>query len=339
LRDRLGFINQAFHYPFDLHHLTVAFPPRQLEVGSVTMIISRQPFKRGVDWKMQNLNDQQNRFADFDAMVPAPAPSVFETRSLSPREARLLFRTGEYAGYTSSFSAGYIQANLGILPREFALDFVTYCHRNAKTSPLIAIGNAGDPFLPTLGEDLDIRTDVPCYRVFRDGEVVEEPTDIKHLWREDLVAFVWGCGFSFEHALMEAGVYLRDAARGDNVALYETNIDTVPAGVFAGKLVVTMRPLAPADAIRATQVTSRFPSVHGAPIHIGAPEQIGITDLESPLFNLKPPQMRPDEIPVFWACGVTPRLALERARLPFCITHKPGSMVIADQRNTSLSIL
>lgn len=266
------------------------------------------------------------------------AISEHATLSLSAHEARLLFRTGQYAGYTSSFSRGYVQANLGILPKKYALDFATYCHRNPKPCPLIAIGNVGDPYLPMLGEDLDIRTDVPCYRVFRDGEVVEEPTDIKHLWRDDLVAFVWGCSFSFEPALMEAGVLLRDVARGDNVVMYETNIDTIPVGAFEGKLIVTMRPLLPAEAIRAIQVTSRFPSVHGAPIHIGAPELIGISDLEMPLFDLKPPQMHPDEIPVFWACGVTPRLAIERARPSLFITHKPGSMVISDQLNTSLAI-
>jgi uncharacterized protein YcsI (UPF0317 family) len=272
-------------------------------------------------------------------MNTSGSAAALATLSLSPHEARLLFRAGQYAGYTSSFCEGYIQANLCILPQKYALDFATYCQRNAKACPLLAIGDVGDPLLPTLGEDLDIRTDVPSYRVFRDGEVVEEPSDIKHLWRDDLIAFVWGCGFSFEHALMESGVSLRDVARGDNVVMYQTNIDTLPAGAFAGKLVVTMRPLVPAQAIRAIQVTSRFPGVHGAPIHIGAPELIGISDLERPLFNLTPPQVRPDEIPVFWACGVTARLAIEHARPSFCITHKPGSMVIADQLNTSLSIL
>ncbi len=271
-------------------------------------------------------------------MNPSPAVSESATLSLRPQEARLLFRTGQYAGYTSSFSQGYVQANLGILPQKYALDFATYCQRNPKPCPLIAIGNVGDPYLPMLGEDLDIRTDVPSYRVYRDGLVVEEPTDIKHLWRDDLVAFVWGCSFSFEHALMEAGVTLRDVARGDNVVMYETNIDTIPVGAFAGKMIVTMRPLVPAEAILAIEVTSRFPSVHGAPVRIGAPELIGISDLEKPLFDLPPPQMRPDEIPVFWACGVTPRLAIERARPSFCIMHKPGSMVISDQLNSSLAI-
>ncbi len=277
--------------------------------------------------------------SDYEAMNATTIASEPATLSLSAHEARLLFRTGEYAGYTSGFSQGHVQGNLCILPQKYALDFATYCHRNPKPCPLIAIGGVGDPYLPMLGEDLDIRTDVPRYSVFRDGEKVEEPTDIKHLWRDDLVAFVWGCSFSFEHALMEAGVSLRDAARGDNVVMYQTNIDTSPVGPFEGKIVVTMRPLVPAQAILAIQITSRYPSVHGAPIHIGAPEMIGIGDLEKPMFNLKPPEMRPDELPVFWACGVTPRLAIERARLPFCITHKPGSMVISDQLNSSLAIL
>src|SRR5215216_6547209 len=167
-------------------------------------------------------------------MNPSPV-SESSTLSLTPREARLLFRSGQYAGYTSSFSQGYVQGNLCILPQQYAFDFATYCHRNPKPCPLIAIGDAGNPYLPMLGEDLDIRTDVPRYRVFRNGEVVEEPTDIKHLWRDDLVAFVWGCSFSFEDTLIEAGVSLREAARGDNVVIYETDIDTFPAGPFAGK--------------------------------------------------------------------------------------------------------
>lgn len=271
-------------------------------------------------------------------MSTSPIATEPATLSLSAHEARMLFRSGQYAGSTSKFSEGYVQGSLCILPRDYALDFATYCYRNPKACPLIAIGSVGDPYLPTLGEDFDVRTDLPRYTVFRDGEVVEEPTDIQHLWRNDLVAFVWGCGFSFEYALMEAGVSLRDVARGDNVVMYQTDVDTVPVGPFAAKLIVTMRPLVPADAIRAIQVTSRFPSVHGAPVHIGVPEMLGISDLEKTSFNTNPPQMRPNEIPVFWACGATPRAALQRARLPFCITHNPGSMVISDQLNSSLAI-
>jgi uncharacterized protein YcsI (UPF0317 family) len=258
--------------------------------------------------------------------------------SITPYEARLLFRTGQYAGYTSNFCQGYVQGNLCILPHEYALDFASYCQRNPKACPVIAIGGVGDPYLPTLGEDLDIRSDVPSYRVFRDGVMVEETSDIKHLWRDDLVAFVWGCSVSFEQALIQAGVSMSDIAYGDDVAMYNTGIDTNPVGPFTAKMIVTMRPFVPAEAIRAIQITSRFPGVHGAPIHIGLPEMIGITDLEAPIFG-RPPQLRADQIPVFWACGATARSAIDRARLPFYITHNPGSMVISDWPNASLAIL
>jgi uncharacterized protein YcsI (UPF0317 family) len=292
-----------------------------------------------VGWNMQNLNDNiTGKAPDYDAMNTLGSASEPATLLLSAHEARLLFRSGQYTGSTSFFSRGYVQGSLCILPQKYALDFAAYCHRNPKPCPLIAIGGVGDPYLPMLGEDFDVRTDLPSYSVFREGQVVEQPTDIKHLWSDDLVAFVWGCGFSFEQALIESGVTLRDVARGDNVVMYQTNIDTLPVGAFAGKMIVTMRPLVPAQAIRAIQVTSRFPSVHGAPIHIGLPGMIGISDLEKP-YSSTPPQMRPDEIPVFWACGATPRLAVERAGLPFCITHKPGSMVISDRLNASLAIL
>ena len=260
------------------------------------------------------------------------------TQSLTPYEARLLFRSGQYAGYTSKFCHGHVQGNLCILPHKYALDFASYCNRNPQACPVLAIGGVGDPYLPMLGEDLDIRTDVASYRVFRDGQMVEETTDIKHLWSDDLVAFVWGCAVSFEQALTDAGVSWREVARGDNVPMYETNIDTSAAGPFAAKMIVTMRPFVPSEAIRAIQITSRFPTVHGAPIHIGLPEMIGITDLDKPLFG-RPPQLRPDEIPLFWACGATARYAIDRARPSFYITHNPGSMVISDRLNSSLAIL
>jgi uncharacterized protein YcsI (UPF0317 family) len=172
--------------------------------------------------------------------------------------------------------------------------------------------------------------------VFRDGQIVDEPTDIMAYWREDLVSFVLGCSFSFEQPLMEDGIRLRHVERGENVAMYKSNIDTVPAGPFSGKMVVSMRPLNPAEAIRAIQITSRFPNVHGAPIHMGFPEQIGIDDLEKP-FAGDAPQISGDEIPVFWACGVTPQVAVEQARPSLCITHKPGSMIITDLKNRDLA--
>ena len=259
------------------------------------------------------------------------------TRRNAAKEARLLIRTGQHKGHTAGLAHGYVQGNLCILPADYAAEFAAYCQRNPKPCPLIGMSAPGDPHLPTLADDLDIRTDLPRYRVFRDGKLVDEPTEIRAIWRSDLVTFVLGCSFSFEQALLEAGIPLRHIERGDNVAMYKTNIDTVPAGRFEGKMVVSMRPLAPADAIRAVQITSRFPNVHGAPVHIGFPELLGIDDLEKPYVG-DPPYMHEGELPVFWACGVTPQVAVEHARPPLCVTHKPGAMVITDLLNASLSI-
>ncbi|MDX1487940.1 MAG: putative hydro-lyase [Acidiferrobacterales bacterium] len=261
-----------------------------------------------------------------------------DSRRSTAQEARLLIRAGRHTGHTAGLAHGHVQGNLCILPADYAGEFAAYCQRNPKPCPLIGMSAPGDPYLPTLAADLDIRTDLPRYRVFRNGELIDEPTEIGEIWREDLVTFVLGCSFSFEQALLEAGIPLRHIERGDNVAMYKTNIDTVPAGRFQGKMVVSMRPLKPADAIRAVQVTSRFPNVHGAPVHIGFPELLGIDDLEQPYVG-DPPHMREGELPVFWACGVTPQVAVEHARPPLCITHKPGAMVITDLRNASLSIL
>ncbi len=265
-------------------------------------------------------------------------PSAKSTSDANPaRDARRLIRAGKHTGHTSGLAHGYVQGNLCILPLEYATEFAAFCQHNPKPCPLIAMSTPGDPRLPTLAQDLDIRTDLPRYRVFRDGELAAEPTDIRDLWRDDLVSFVLGCSFSFEQALMAEGVPLRHVARGENVAMYKTNIDTLPAGRFRGKLVVSMRPLKPAHAIRAIQITSRFPNVHGAPVHIGLPGLIGIEDLEAP-FAGDPPDMRADEIAVFWACGVTPQVAVEHARPPLCITHKPGAMVITDLLNIDFAV-
>jgi uncharacterized protein YcsI (UPF0317 family) len=254
------------------------------------------------------------------------------------QEARLLIRSGKHTRHTAGLARGYVQGNLCILPADYAVEFAAFCQRNPKPCPLIGMSAPGDPQLPTLAQDLDIRTDLPRYRVFRDGQLVDEPTAITDLWRDDLVSFVLGCSFSFEQALIEAGIPLRHIERGDNVAMYKTNIDTVPAGRFRGKMIVSMRPLSPADAVRAIQITSRFPNVHGAPVHIGLPELLGIDDLEQPYVG-DPPRIHADEIPVFWACGVTPQVAIEHARPPLCITHQPGAMVITDLLNASIAIL
>jgi uncharacterized protein YcsI (UPF0317 family) len=254
------------------------------------------------------------------------------------RAARLAARSGEFNGQTAGVAPGYVQGNLAILPGDLAGDFLRFCHLNPKPCPLLAVSAPGDHRLPTLAEDLDIRTDLPRYRVFRRGELVDEPADIGAHWRDDLVVFVLGCSFSFEEALVDGGIELRHMTCKATVPMYRTSIATTPAGPFHGPMVVSMRPMKPADAIRAVQITTRFPSVHGAPVHIGKPELIGIADLMKPDYG-DPVPINGDELPVFWACGVTPQSVVATVKPEFCITHYPGSMLVTDRRNSEFAIL
>lgn len=253
--------------------------------------------------------------------------------------ARQIFRTGAYTGVTHGVAPGYVQGNLAILPASLAADFLRFCQLNPKPCPLIGMSpSPGVASIAELGADLDIRTDLPKYRVWRHGELVAEPADIAGAWRDDLVAFVLGCSFSFEEALLEDGIELRHHTCGLNVPMYRTNIPCVPSGPFRGPMVVSMRPLRPADAIRAVQITSRFPAVHGAPVHLGLPAAIGIEDIARPDYG-DAIDVRADELPVFWACGVTPQAIIATVKPEFCITHAPGSMLVTDLRNSKLSAL
>jgi uncharacterized protein YcsI (UPF0317 family) len=254
------------------------------------------------------------------------------------QDARAAIRSGAFPGQTAGVSPGYVQGNLAILPHSLAGDFLRFCHLNPKPCPLLAASEPGDFRLPTLADDLDIRTDVSRYRVFRKGSLIDEPSDIRGYWRDDLVAFVLGCSFSFEEALIEDGIELRHVTLGTTVPMYRTNIATAPAGPFHGPVVASMRPMRPADAIRAIQITTRFPAVHGAPIHIGKPELIGISDLMKPDYG-DPVPINADEIPVFWACGVTPQAVVATVKPEFCITHYPGCMLVTDRRNAELAIM
>jgi uncharacterized protein YcsI (UPF0317 family) len=247
-------------------------------------------------------------------------------------------RLGLFEGQTAGLAPGYVQGNLAILPAALAADFLRFCHLNPKPCPVIGISEPGSALVPALGVDLDLRTDLPRYRVWRDGVLVDEPTGIADIWRDDLVAFVIGCSFSFEEALIEDGVPLRHVANGRNVAMYRTNVPTAPAGPFHGPLVVSMRPLKAADAIRAVQITSRFPAVHGAPVHLGDPALIGISDIMKPDYG-DPVAIEPDEIPVFWACGVTPQSVIASVKPEFAITHAPGCMLVTDLKNSRLAAL
>jgi uncharacterized protein YcsI (UPF0317 family) len=272
---------------------------------------------------------------------PAPVATIDRKQGAIPQTgvaARRAIRTGEWSGPTSGLAPGYVQGNLAILPAKLASDFLRFCQLNPKPCPLLAAGAPGDPRLPSLGEDLDIRTDLCRYKVFRNGELVDEPTDITKHWRDDLVIFALGCSFSFEDALLQDGIELRHITKGTTVAMYRTSIETTPAGPFHGPLVVSMRPLRPADAIRAVQITTRFPAVHGAPVHLGKPELIGIKDIEKPTWG-DPPEMKDDEMPVFWACGVTPQSVVATVKPEFCITHYPGCMLVTDRKNSEFAIM
>ncbi len=256
----------------------------------------------------------------------------------SPQALRASIRAGTHGGNTSGYAPGFVQCNIVILPADWAGDFLRFCQLNPKPCPLIAAANApGDCGLPPLG-DIDIRSDVPSYRVFQQGELTDEVTDISDLWRDDLVTFALGCSFSFEEALLADGLEVRNVTEGVNVPMYRTNIDCTPAGPFAGKTVVSMRPFKAADAIRAVQICTRFPSVHGAPIHLGDPGLIGISNMDLPDYG-DAVTIGKDELPVFWACGVTPQVALEAAKPPFAITHSPGCMLVTDLRNSQLAVL
>ncbi|MCH6564552.1 MAG: putative hydro-lyase [Proteobacteria bacterium] len=260
-------------------------------------------------------------------------------QDISPLELRKQIRSGAFSGNTSGYSKGYVQGNLCILPADWANDFLQFCQANPKPCPLIGLAtNPGDFNIAKLGKDLDIRTDVPKYKIFENGELHEEVTDISSYWRDDLVTFVLGCSFSFEEALIADGLEIRNISEGVNVPMYRTSIDCASAGRFKSKMVVSMRPMVAVDAIRAIQICTRFPAVHGAPIHFGDPELIGIRDINNPEFG-DAVTIRENEVPVFWACGVTPQVAVEQAKPPFCITHSPGCMLVTDMPNSHLAVM
>jgi len=250
---------------------------------------------------------------------------------MNGREVRLAARAGALNGPTAGLAPGFVQGNLVAVPMDVADHFATFCRLNPKPCPVIGRTEPGTTQLPALGADIDVSTDVPRYRVWRDGMLAKEITDVSGLWRErdDLVAFVLGCSFTFEAALTAAGIPLKHLASRTNVAMYRTNLQCSRAGPFAGPLVVSMRPLAAGDVARAIEITSRFPSAHGAPVHVGSPGAIGIEDLSSPHYG-DPAEVAPGEVPVFWACGVTPQAAIATAKIPFAITHAPGCMLVTD---------
>ena len=249
---------------------------------------------------------------------------------LSPDQARGLFREG-LSVPTSGWSAGWTQANLLAVPREHAYDMLLFAQRNPRSCPVLDVTEPGEVRSAIFGGDL--RTDLPGYRVYVDGEPADEVRDVREVWREDLVAFLIGCSFTFEAALLEAGVAVRHVEAGSNVPMYRTDRACRPAGGLSGPLVVSMRPVPAEQVADAVRVTSRYPAVHGAPLHVGDPAALGIADLGAPDFG-DPVEVRDGEVPLFWACGVTPQAAVMASRPPFAIGHAPGMMAITDARDS-----
>ncbi len=256
----------------------------------------------------------------------------------NPKQLRKLIRARQLVTPTCGLAPGYTQANLVILPRELAFDFLLFCQRNPKPCPVLEVLEPGVSEPAFTAPGADIRVDVPLYRIYRDGVLLSEEEDIMNYWDGGLVSFLLGCSFTFESALTRAGIPLRHLEEGKNVSMFVTNVPTSPAGMFSGPLVVTMRPIPRESVIRAIQITSRFPGVHGAPVHVGEPVKIGIKDLTRPDYG-DPVDVKEDEVPVFWACGVTPQAVALKSKPPLMITHSPGYMFITDLLDEDLAVL
>jgi uncharacterized protein YcsI (UPF0317 family) len=250
-------------------------------------------------------------------------------------EVRKKSRAGELTGPTAGLAMGFVQANLVVVPKELAFDFLLFCQRNPKPCPLLDVTELGDPEPRLAAPGADLRTDLPRYRVYKNGELADEPSDLMSYWRADLVGFLIGCSFTFENALLEAGLPVRHIEAGVNVPMFRTNIACRPAGIFHGPMVVSMRPMTPHQALQASRVCARFPRAHGTPLHSGNPGTIGINDIMHPDFG-DPVSIKAGEVPVFWACGVTPQAVAMEVKPPLLITHKPGHMFVTDWRDVDL---
>ncbi len=261
-----------------------------------------------------------------------------QLKGLPPRQIRQLIREGKWTSDTSGLAPGYAQANLAILPKKLAFDFLLFCQRNPKPCPVLEVTEPGNPFLSKIAKGADVRTDIPRYCIYQKGKYVAEVENITKYWRKDLVAFLIGCSYTFETALLNANIPLRHIQDGKGVGVYITNIPCQPAGIFAGPMVVSLRPIPQELVVRAVQVTSRFPATHGAPIHIGDPRKIGISNLQAVNWGDKP-RMEKGDVPVFWACGVTPQAVALTVKPELMITHLAGHMFISDVRDEELAAL
>jgi len=258
-----------------------------------------------------------------------PIASHDELIGLDAHSVRQRIRTNSYTGHTAGLAAGSLQANLAILPEEYALEFMTFCQRNPKPCPISGVSNIGDPMMFTMGKDIDIRTDVPAYNVYRSGRLDGTVLDLKDIWQDDFVAFSLGCSFTFEHAIMRAGIKLWHVENNTTVPMFRSNLECVPSGRFRGATVVSMRSIPKEQVDLAVEISGKYPLAHGAPVHIGDPAEIGIWDITKPEWG-EPAPVSDGHVPMFWACGVTPQVAIETAKVPLVVTHKPGCMLISD---------
>ena len=257
-------------------------------------------------------------------------------QDLTPAEIRQLCRDGKFTGVTAGLTPGYVQANLVVLPKLLAYDFLLFCQRNPKPCPILDVTDEGNPEPHSIAPGADICTDLPLYRIYRRGKLVEETTDIRSFWREDSMGFLIGCSFTFERAMLATGLPVRHIEEGRNVPMYRTNIPCSPAGCFSGVLVVSMRPIPRLQTDRAVEITGSYPEAHGVPVHIGDPALIGIKDLDKPDYG-DAVTIHDDEIPVFWACGVTSQSAILQAKSELAITHAPGHMFITNIKDEELA--
>ena len=255
--------------------------------------------------------------------------------SMTPAEVREYARQHDMIT-TAGHAPGFMQANLLAVPQEYAFDFLLFAQRNPKPCPIVGVLEAGQ-YSSELLPGGDIRTDIPGYRVFENGELVAEPADAREYYTDDIVSFLIGCSFTFETALQDAGIALPHIEQGKNVAMYKTNRACKPAGVFSGPMVVSMRPIPEDRVVDAVRITSRYPSVHGAPVHIGDPASLGIADLSMPDFG-EAVDIPDNHVPVFWACGVTPQAAVMDSKPGLAITHAPGKMLVTDNKDSEFLI-
>lgn len=253
----------------------------------------------------------------------------------TPAEARHIIREGKFAAPTSGLCPGYAQANLIVLPRKQAYDFLLFAQRNPKPCPLLEVTETGSKYTSICAKDCNIATDFPRYRIYENGKLVAETENIEDYWRDDLVSFIIGCSFSFESELIEAGIEIRHNTIGCNVPMYLTGVECIPAGSMSGRMVMSMRPIPYRQIIKAVQLSGAIPKVHGAPMHVGDPAAIGVKDINRPEFG-DPVPINEGEVPVFWACGVTPQSVVMNSKPPFAITHAPGCMLITDTKNIDL---